>query len=136
MEALLSLKNDLNLAKIDSIWCLYKIKENTDIQRNIIIDIERIHEEIMYVYNILNELINISSKNNVYMEHIIIIINGIINNIEKKLKNTKDKIINNNDKKFEDTNIIIAYMESVIENGYIDFDKYEENKLFKDFIND
>jgi hypothetical protein len=57
MDVLLSLKNDLNLAKIDSIWCLYKIKENTDIQRNIIIDIEHIHEEIMYVYNILNELI-------------------------------------------------------------------------------
>jgi hypothetical protein len=30
----------------------------------------------------------------------------------------------------------MAYMESVIENGYIEFDKYEENKLFKDFIND
>ena len=131
MEELLSLKNDLDLANIDSIWCLYKIKESPDIHQNIIIDTENINKDIMYVYNIIDKLIITYSKNNVYINYIIITINEIINKIEIKLKNIKDKIVNNDKKRNEDINKIIEYMDFVIENGYIDFNKYKENSLFK-----
>lgn len=132
MEKILYLRNNLNLINIDSIWCLYKIKEMKNMNKNIIIDVENINKDIIHVYNIIDNLIITYSINDVYINYIIIMINDIIKKIEIKIKNIKDEIVNNNKKQNEDIDKITKYMDFVIENGYIDFDKYKENILFKE----
>lgn len=134
MEELLSLKYDLNLSIFNYIWCLYKIEGNINIHQNIIINTKNINKEIIYVYDILNKLIITYSKKNNYI-NLIITIKQIINIIKNKIKSTKYEIENNCNKDKKEINKFIEYMDSVIENGYIDFDKYQQNNLFKEFIN-
>lgn len=140
MEELLSLNIKINLIKIDEIWIqlgfinkYYGLQKNLD--KDIISDGKMIYEIIIYIHNILEQIIYIYNtyKFNDFGD-IIIVIAKNINVIEKRIKDLKKNIFetinyNYNNKKDENINIILSYMDNVIENGYIDFDEYK-SKLF------
>lgn len=129
MEKILSLRNSLDLININCILFLYKTNEIENINENIMIDVENIYKDIIHVYNIIDKLIITYEKNNLYINNIITIINDIIRKLELKLININDEIENNDKRQNEDINKFTEYMDFVIKNGYIDFNKYKEIKF-------
>lgn len=133
MENLLSLNIKINLIRIDDIWfILDNISEKQIKNKSYIMgEGKSIFGMLSFIQNILDRLIFIVKNNNIInIDNIIHEINRIINDTEERIRNLKIKLVEIynfiNKSEHEDIGVILSYFETVIKNGYINFDEYKK----------